>query len=340
MKQPLILILSTLLLAACGTPGEARQERFTDRLDYGHRSVHYQQDSLMLVDPKGDAYLLRMLDTIPIKVFTHLVNGSLPQAERDKRPADFRIGKTLAFDSRQLLNKCREIMRRNYPDIIPTLGEEHKWSPEAKRYMTYGYWHRLWRRLNGKQQDYPCPLFLRSKLLTCLACGWTSRYCVTGQEQALTERILRYPDRGVQLHQLFEESYVLNKGNLYLTFLTCENVLAGQPHRKGRGDDPLQRKLTYIRNDSTEDGDNYGAWYHFFGIALYGMLRPDYVSLTVADTESLGSFFMEGADRQESLINRYGADFGFEFRQMMDRGTWWVPLWNVGTDYMLDPLLL
>ena len=165
MKQPLILILSTLLLAACGTPGEARQERFTDRLDYGHRSVHYQQDSLMLVDPKGDAYLLRMLDTIPIKVFTHLVNGSLPQAERDKRPADFRIGKTLAFDSRQLLNKCREIMRRNYPDIIPTLGEEHKWSPEAKRYMTYGYWHRLWRRLNGKQQDYPCPLFLRSKLL-------------------------------------------------------------------------------------------------------------------------------------------------------------------------------
>ena len=335
MKQTLLLALAVILLAGCATARVAGQKsEFMEWLEYGYQSEHYQQDSLRLVDPKADAFLIRRMDTIPAKIFTYLVNG-LPQDEKQDIPRDFTIGRDLPFDYIPLLNKCREIMRRHYPAIVPTLGEEHKWSPEARRYMAYGYWHRLWRRLSGKQQDYPCPLFMRSRLLLCLACGWTARYCVTGQEQALTQRILSYPDRSIQLHQLFEESYVLNKGDIYLTFLTCENVLTGMPHRDGRGDDPLQRKLAYIRNDSHEAGDNYGAWYHFFGIALYGMLRPDYVSLLVGEIESFGSFFMEGADRQETLINRQGALFGFDFKLMMERGTWWVPAWNVGTDYML-----
>ena len=39
-------------------------------LETGFDSRRYQQDSLMLVDPIGDAHLLRQLDTIPIKVFS------------------------------------------------------------------------------------------------------------------------------------------------------------------------------------------------------------------------------------------------------------------------------
>ena len=339
MKQSFILILAAMLLTGCGTARMAgRQGAFMERLESGYQSEHYQQDGLMLVDPLGDACLLRKLDTIPIKIVSHLVNGSLPQADRHNGPATFKIGKTAAFDNDRLLNRCREIMRQHYPAIIPTRGEEHKWSPEAKHYIVYGYWHRLWRRLSGKQQDYPCPLLFRSKLLVCLACGWTARYCVTGQEQSLTERIMECPDRSVQIDQLFEESYLLNRGNIYLTFLTCENVLAGMPHREDRGNDPLQRKLAYIRHDSAEAGDNYGAWYHFFGVALYSLLRPDFVSLFVADVENIGSFFMEGADRQETLINRSGALFGYEFQRMLERGTWWVPTLNPGTDYMLPNL--
>ena len=336
MKQLLVAsVLAVMVLASCGTTRTASRNRaFLDRLEAGYRSEHYQQDSLMLVDPVGDACIIRKLDTIPTKIFMGLAGG-LPQSEKSDRQEDFKIGKTLPFDNDRLLNKCREIMFRHYPDIVPTRGEEHKWSPEARQYIVYGFWHRLSRKLSGKQQDYPCPLFFHSKLLVCLACGWTARYCVTGREAALKEFILRCPDRSVQLHQVFEESYLLNRGDIYLTFLTCENVLAGMPHRPDRGNDPMQKKLAYIRNDSTEAGDNYGAWYHYFGAALYGLLRQDYVSRLVTDVESLGSFFMEGADRQETLINRSGALFGYEFQRMLELGTWWVAPLNAPTDYMM-----
>ena len=295
----------------------------------------------MLVDPVGDAYLIRKLDTIPIKLSSYFFHHSLPQADlaREKRMRDdvgFQIGKTLSFDIDRLLNACAGVMRKHYLDFYPVVGEEHKWSPDARRYMRYGFWHRLWRYGNGKQQDFPMPLLMRSKLLLCLACGWTSRYCVTGTEAALEARIMSYTDGSVQLLDLFTESYVLNKGNVYLTFLACENVLAGLPHRLEREEDPLQRKLSYIRHDSREAGDNYGAWYHFFGVALYGLVRSEDVSVFVADTESMGSFFMEGPDEQEDLINHYGAIFGSRFRKMMDEGTWRFPSKTTDrTDYML-----
>ncbi len=322
----------------------ALEERFQKQnsnfkfwIEHNYKAKHYQQDSLMLIDPKGDAHLIRKLDTIPLKLLRILFNGALPQTIDDKeQPEEFEIGKTVPIDVDRLLNKCRDIMLQHYPTIIPILGEEHEWSPDAKVYLYYGFWHRLGRHISGKQQDFPSPFVVGSKLFLCLACGWTARYCVTGQEKALTDRIMEYPDRGIQLHDLFEESYVINKGNLYLTFLTCENVLAGQPHRIGRQNDPLQKKLAYIRHDSKEQGDNYGAWYHLFGIALYGMVRTDFGSRTVAEIESLGSFFYEGADKQETYINRYGAVFGNQFRKMIEHETWKVPLQPAErTDYMI-----
>ena len=160
------------------------------------------------------------------------------------------------------------------------------------------------------------------------------------QEKALTQRIMTYPKRGVYPHDLFEESYILNEGNLYLTLLTCENVLAGDPHRKGRQNDPLQKKLAYIRHESKEMGDNYGAWYHLFGIALYGMLRANLTSRSVAEFESLGSYLYEGPDKQETYINRYGALLGIELKKMMKHETWKVPLHPTDrTDYMLPNTL-
>ena len=301
-------------------------------LETGYKSGMYQQDSVMFVDPVGDAFLLRKLDTIPVKLTSYLFGRSLPQAEHGTVKPEYTIGKALPFDVEKLLNRCAEIMRLHFPDVFPSASEEHKWSPDAQRYLSYGYWHRAGRRISGKQQDWPSPTLFRSKLLICLACGWTSRYCFTGKEQALKEYILSRPERSVQIDELFEQSYLLNGGDIYMTFLTCENLLTGMPHRPGRGNDAMQRKLAYIRNDSAEYGDNFGAWYHFFGIALYGFLRPESVSVFVADTESFGSFFMEGPDRQEDLINHYGAIFGARFRRMFDTGGWWLR--DGGSDYM------
>ena len=328
-----LILMSGSMLNASGPNGHAddslsrrsRRREFIKMVESGYGTGQYSQDSLMYDDPEGDARLIRQLDTIPIKILYYLANGNLPQYElqRQQEPS-FKIGRTLPFDNDSLLNDCARIMRGNFPAIFPVIGHEHEWSPEARAYMNYGFWHRLGRHVSGLQQDFPCPLFLRSKLFLCLACGWTSRYCATGQEKYLLERLMDYPDGGVRLHDAFAESYVLNNGNIYLTFLTCENVLADRPHRKGREYDPLQKKLAYIRHDSEELGDNYGAWYHFFGIALYALVRTGAESLLVADTESLGSLFMEGPDRQEYLINHYGAIFGRRFREMLEDGSWWL----------------
>lgn len=316
----------------------ARMRGFIALVEQGYESEAYSQDSYKLSDPAGDAHLIRKLDTIPVKLLS-IIGGGLPQAEWEKekmRSDPFRIGKTVPIDNERLLNKFCELMRSHFPDIVPVMGEEHCWSPEAEAYLKYGYWHRLSRRVTGKQRDFPCPLLNRSKLFVCLACGWTSLFCVTGKEEALKARILEYPDRSVQLHDLFEESYVLNDGDIYLTFLTCENVLASRPHRREREGDAIQQKLSYIRHDSKENGDNYGAWYHFFGIALYGLMRTGGQAVLVADTESAGSFFIEGSDRQEYYINHYGALFGAEFKIMIEEGSWCLPAPEGSrTDYLI-----
>ena len=302
-------------------------------IEYSHGLFWYHQPEYKLVDPKGDALLIRLGDAAPSILMSFLFNGSLPQA---KPELTYTIGTTPPIDYERLLNKCAEIMRGEFPDIFPTIGPEHEWSPQAKEYMKHGFWHRLDRYLSGKQQHFPLLAPLQSKLFLCLACGLTNFFCATGKEKALKERILSYPDHSVQIHDVFAESYILNGGDLYLTLLTCENVLASYPHRQERKQDPLQDKLVYIRHDSEQSGDNYGAWYHFFGIALYGMLRPECVSLFVADAESFGSFFYEGSDRQEALINRLGARFGAELRKMLEDGSWWLQT-RAGnrTDYML-----
>ena len=319
------LFFAALVLTGCGASRvTVREEGFRTWLERSFESEMYQQDSVMLVDEMGDAMLIRKLDTAIIKIASALFNQDLPQAvaDRARQTEGFRMGKSYPLDNELLLSRFAEVIRRNYPDITPQLGEEHVWSPAARRYLQYGYWHRLWRRVTGRQQDFPCLVFKQSKLFLCLACGWTARYCITGTEDALTERIMSYPDRNLRIEELFAESYVLNRGNVYMTLLACENVLAGHPHRPDRDSDPLQRKLSYIRDDSEELGDNYGAWYHFFGIALYSMLRTRTVAILVANTESMGSFFMEGPDRQETLINHYGALFGRELKKMIVRERW------------------
>lgn len=330
---PLALALF-LLAGGCATPSAL----FMQTIESGYSSGMYRQDSLMFVDPVGDAFLLRKLDTIPIKLWTYFIHASLPQAEgRKHNPStgNFEIGKTWPIDSERMLNKCAEIMRGYFPEIIPSACEEHRWSPDASAYLPYAYWHRLGRRLSGAQQDCPASTFGLTKLLICLACGWTSRYCVTGQEKALTQWIMLRPDRSVEPHELFSESYRLNCGNIYLTLLTCENVLTKMPFRPDRDRDPMQRKLAYIRNDSAPCGDNYGAWYHFFGAALYGFVRPQSLSTFVVDVESFGSFFYEGPDRQESLLNRSGAIFGAQLRTMFENAAWLLVPEDACTDYLL-----
>ena len=337
-KASLLVLLSLWSVLAFGQTEEAEGD-FFGCLGKSYETSSCQRDSFMLVDPYGDALLIRRSDHIPSRIFSLLVKGSRTQAKASvkvRKEPDFVIGKTLPIDVGRLLNQCHEIIHRRYPEIVPTLGEEHVWSEVARDYLKYGFWQRLGWYVSGKQQEFPTPVLRMSKLFICLACGWTNAFCPTGQEKALAERVMSYPNRSVLPHVLFEESYELNRGNLYLTFLTCENVLAGYPHHPNRDMDHLQQKLAYLRHDSAELGDNYGVWYHLFGIALYGMVREGLLSNTVAEIESFGSYFIEGPDRQEDYINRYGAVFGKRFREMILNKTWMLPLQSTDRmDYML-----
>lgn len=144
---------------------------------------------------------------------------------------------------------------------------------------------------------------------------------ITGQESALTEWILSQDDKSIQIHDLFETCYVLNEGDIYMALLTAENVLAGNPYRTDRQSDPVQKKLAYIRNDSIEKGDNYGSWYHFFGIALYASCRGPLTSRLVARIETLGSFFLEDPDPQENYMNNLGAVFGDKLERLVHEMT-------------------
>lgn len=330
---------------------KAKNKEFRNWIS-AYDKTEYQQTQKNLVDPKGDAWLMRKLDHMPVRFLEVIFKGSYPQAEIEaekeleaieeqlKSGAKYKVGKTPSIHPDRLLNAVKKIIQRYYPMIKPYIGSEHEWSPEAKRYLMYGFWHRLGRLATLRQKQIPLPLFFRSKLFLLLGCGWTSRYAVTGTEEMLRNRLMLYPDGKVLIHHVFMESYVLNHGDLYLTLLAAENVLAGDVFRADRHKDPLQKKLMYIRNDTAKFGDNYGAWYHFYGIAMYGLVRTAAISRAVAEIESIGSVVLEGFDKQEDFINRYGAIFGRKLNRMMHNKTWLEPLKpSDRTDYLMQPLL-
>lgn len=326
-----LFIMSTMVSFASSNEGE-----FIKFIKES-KGEHYCQPEFKLVDPKGDAFLMRKLDQVPGKLVNALIKDDYREEDIDKEEEikeSYDIGKKASINPDRLINKIRESIQEN-PQVTLTPGQEHTWSPDAKKYMYYGFWHRLGRFVTGKQEDFPAPLLLRSKLFLLLACGYTSRYSITGKEDELTQLVMTMPDKSQMLHNLFQKSYLINNGNMYLTYMTLENVLAGNPYIENRADQPLQKKLTYLRNDSEQVGDNYGAWYHFHGLCLYGLVRKGVTSRFVAEVESLGSLFLEGFDKQEDYINRNAAIFSKKLRNMVEEKTYLLPLGSDDrTDYM------
>jgi len=296
----------------------------------------YKQKDFNLTDREGDAYLIRKLDEVPGKLLKALIKDNYREKdikEEETLRDDFTVGRNNPIKIDALVNKFMEIIQK-HADVKPFIGEVHKWSPEARKYHVFGWFDRLKDFITGKQKDFPSPIFT-SKIFMMLACGWTERFAITGKEKELEEKLMSYPDNSLQLHNVMEESYLLHKGDLYQTLLCIENILAKDPYREDREKDPLQDKLSYIRNDSKPLGDKYGSWYHFFGAALYGLLRPGFLSKGVVLTEAAGSFFLEGPDKQETLVNCAGADFGNKLKKMVKKEVWKDPLSSTADkDYM------
>ncbi len=277
----------------------------------------YQQSQPLWSDPLGDAHLIRLSDKVPkgaLKaMWNHVVKGENWDQRHEVR-APHKIGKDPLLHAAQLLERFKAVIEAE-PELTPHIGPEHKWSTEAQDYQRFGFWKRAAQWLKGLP-DFPMPTFGASKLLVALAFGCTARFTTTGREAQLQQRLLEYPDRSVAVEDMFRESYRLNQGDLYKTLLTAENVLAHDPFDPRRAEQPLQKKLEYIRNDQPQVGDNFGAWYHLFGVAVYGLMRPDWMAQAAQKIESVASYFTEGPDRQEDLINQLGADLGSGLRKL------------------------
>lgn len=298
----------------------------------------YQQTAPAWDDPEGDAHLIRMLDRVPETiargVWDYLARGRAWDRRGDDKPRpDFVPGTEPPLEIPALVNRMHAIVHKHSATVTPHIGPEHEWSAEAGEYQKWGFWRRAGDWATGKQ-DFPTPTLGRSKLFLTLSTGTTARFLTTGHEEELQSRLMARPDGSVELHELLEESYLLCGGDLYQTLLTAENVLAWDINDPERDCQPVQAKLSYLRNDEPEFGDNFGAWYHFTGIALYSLMRPDWMGKSVAAIESTGSLLMEGPDRQETFINKLGASFGSRLRELVESGRWRRPLDpDADTDY-------
>jgi hypothetical protein len=287
------------------TRSEQSLERFSAAVDAS--SEHdYHGTNTGTVDETGDIMLLRLLHKMHGMVRRMSDSRAAYTARNRDRAsmrdrARYRIGREKPFTTAELMERISAILDA-HSELVPHVGPEHVWSQNAILHLHSRGHH-----------------FIASKLLTTLTFGETSRYLPTGIEAALKARLAERPDGSVDIPDLFAEAYVLASGDLYRTLLACQNILSENRVSAARDSNPIQKKLKYVRKDSAELGDNFGAWYHFFGTALYALMRGPSKAGHVARIENIGSRFWSYPDRQEEWMNRLGVEFGAQLKQRVAR---------------------
>ncbi|WP_281684627.1 hypothetical protein, partial [Thalassobaculum salexigens] len=215
--------------------------------------------------------------------------------------ASFEPGREAPLDNDALTETLQAVMEE-FPQYEPHIGKEHVWSRQSRSHRGLGYFRRVLSAVKG-ERPFPFPTMGSSKMLCALGLGATAAVMPTGQEEKLKKWVLSQKKGSIQLHDLFRETYKLNKGDLYGTLLTAENVLSEGLYSPGREEREVTSRLSYLRNDSAPKGDNFGSWYHLFGSALFSLMRPEWKAKTAMKIESAGSYILEGKDPQEHHIN-------------------------------------
>ena len=247
---------------------------------------------------------------------------------RDLNSRERIIGEVNPFDAKRFVQMMLGVMHKT--GIAPFMGPVHQFSISAEEIAKY-----VPPNGDGKRED-PVASISRlssaegvdkksfSKLFACLATGMCSRYLYTGGERALLEYIASQPDGSIQPADLFEKSYRMFNGDVYLSLLTIENALSRWWTDADRANLTSTRKLANITNAYYGRDDRYHAWYHLFGIMLFGLTEGS-VAPAVADIEALGRLVLDhfsSADKvvgkQGILANTMGAKIGLELRSMMN----------------------
>lgn len=180
-------------------------------------------------------------------------------------------------------------------------GKVHVWSPEVR-------------------SAYPGDMILNwPKLLVALASGFSSQVLLTDTQDELIQWAVSQPRDSITMASLFRQSLRLNKGDVYLTMLTMENVLSAHWRIPGRDALPLTRRLQTIHNQWGGGGDKFGFWYHLTGTALYGYGYGDDKAGFAGFIETTGSHILSGFERepQENFANKLGGQLGDDLAKMV-----------------------
>lgn len=267
-------------------------------------------------NPAGGSYtgVNPVVEDAPVALPTEAQINALdiPQDEKERmivqlHNSSIQIeGRVNPFRRKEMLNMMMQIIKEEQAaGLEPRFGEPHTWSPE---FMTY-----------CKDKGEMIPLGF-TKLLTALASGVTSRHFKTGTEETLISYILTNKDASVTLDQVFRASYRINKGDVYLTILTIENILSDNWRHPQRDKLAVTRKLANICNFYQGRGDKYGAWYHFHGIMLYGYVRGGFRAALIGGIETAGSHVLSGGvdEHQEDAVNSTGGKIGARLAKVVN----------------------
>ncbi|MBO9666781.1 MAG: hypothetical protein J7501_08195 [Bdellovibrio sp.] len=284
----------------------------------GNEPNLYRQQSYKLVDPTGDRALLERAAAVPLNILKSVITQEGPQAI-DWLPDPYEWEDPLAGkipepaiteglslqgrDNPLLLESFKKtltqvIQEESRRGLLPRHGIVHEWSAQYKNRHAFAQ---------------------TSKLLLTLAMGFTDRFMVTGTEESLRQWILSNSYESVTLPELFRASYRINSGDIYLTLLTIENVLANNWRYNGRENLPITKRLRAISSGYNYKGDRYGTWYHFFGTILYGYAYGSATAKVVGAIEAVGSNIMSiGLDQtQKQWLNVMGGPVGAYLRDVV-----------------------
>ncbi len=298
MRQQNIFVFMLVISGLLGTAGVVFAQQVPP--------VTYQQEHLMLTDEQGDHILWRLfLDTCETGVKKVVVRRNLaPQSSQLRRPrfaeanpileaaadkpVDNRQAKPL-FDAKTTLQNLKRLIREEQQKgYAVSIGQKHTWKV----------------RFTGL-----------SKIVVALATASSARFLYVGQEIPLIDWIKTCPDQSVTIEQLFHQSYSLNKGNVYLTILTIENVLSDATFEVNRENTLVNRKLADLYADSP---NKFGDWYHFFGTMLAGYVKES--ASTIAQVYSVYRKISRGklAEKSTMAADKEGAKMGENLRHFVE----------------------
>lgn len=257
-----------------------------------------------VVDVDGEIGLLRDIRMYWQRYVTRREGSNHYINRREQRPDNLRWGsykiEKVPLSEMARINQDILGVIKNHPELTPSVGPEPSWSYPAYALM--------------KQKARGVVL---SKLTAALILARAREYVSTGLENALENQVAQYRGPPIWPAQLFEMCYVLAQGDMFKALLTCHNVLATNSRLVNRQETGIHPKLAYIRNDSLPYGDNFGAWYHFFGIAGFSLKRNCSFSKLTGYVESLGSRLVGAPDYQEELMNKLGVKLGQELKELV-----------------------